>query len=246
MIVKHEVTRMLDEVVRWAASHADGASDLVLLGVTEVGAVKSDVQDMLSARNITYYTDCASLKGLTVLDAMEKAKLPVGGHVMAIFDCWEPNYDPSVACSGFFDVHGQEVAWSQADKDFPAAEVYTCYNDSSTKQFPINRMFAYIDKVLAAGPPSDGRPYALQALWQETDASVVLGELHGSSLLADEARSGLNRLLADRVRAGAMDVRRLGLLEVNDVCDYSNELIAAIRERRNATYPIADAPTLLV
>ena len=35
-------------------------------------------------------------------------------------------------------------------------------------------------KVLAAGPPPDGQLYTVQALWEETAASVEIGTLHGS------------------------------------------------------------------
>ena len=58
-------------------------------------------QALLYARNIAYVTDCTELKGLTVAAAFAKAALPGGGAVLATFDCWEENYDSSVACSGF-------------------------------------------------------------------------------------------------------------------------------------------------
>ena len=68
-------------------------------------------------------------------------------------------------------------------------------------------MWNYLGNVSAAGPPADGL-YSHQALWQETDASVAIGVLHGSSLLEDERRSGLNALLSERVADGSLDARR--------------------------------------
>jgi len=250
-LVHHEVSAMLDELVHWVAGHADGADDLVVLGITDfrTEGVKSSVQAMLRARGIPYYEDCALLKGLTVAEAMQKAGLPGGGHVLAIFDCWAMNYDPSVACSGFQWADGREVA-TEADRSASGAgrlpETYTCYNDSSTKDFPLARMYAYIDKVLAAGPPDDGRLYTVQALWQETHRSVEVGLLHGSSLLNQESWSGLNRLVAGRIRAGEVDVRRLGMLEVNNACDSSHEIVAAIREQRRAAAASGAERALLV
>ena len=34
------------------------------------------------------------------------------------------------------------------------ALTYTCYKDSSTKDFPVDRMKSYINKTASAGPPS--------------------------------------------------------------------------------------------
>ena len=81
----------------------------------------------------------------------------------------------------------------------------------------------------AAGPPADGRLYSHQALWQETDASVAIGVLHGSSLLEDERRSGLNAQLSERVADGSFDAKRANLVEVNNVCDGGAALLAALR-----------------
>ena len=126
--------------------------------------------------------------------------------------CLEDHYEPDVACSGY-DLED---------------DAYTCYgNDSRT--LPLTRMWNYLDNVSAAGPPADGRLYSHQALWQETDASVVIGVLHGSSLLEDERRSGLNALLSQRVADGSFDARRANLVEVNNVCDGGAALLAALR-----------------
>jgi hypothetical protein len=53
----------------------------------------------------------------------------------------------------------------------------------------------------------------VQALWEESTDSVVVGELHGSTLLDDERRSGLNGLLAERVTSGVWDVSRINMVE---------------------------------
>ena len=72
-----------------------------------------------------------------------------------------------------------------------------------------------------------------QTLWQESAESVTCGTLRNSSLVTDERKSGLNRFLADQVRAGRW-AKQLNLLEVNDVCDpdgSGNDLLAALREK---------------
>ena len=91
-------------------------------------------------------------------------------------------------------------------------------------------MWKYVDGVVAGGPPADGQPYTVQCLWEETTNSVVVGELHGSTLLDDESRSGLNALVTARIRSGQIDTSRLNLVEVNNVCDGGLELLAALRD----------------
>ena len=155
--IEVEVGSMFDEVVQWAASSSSSASpaadDLVVIGITDCGSACDAVKDLLTARNITYVTSCADLKPLTAATATAHSKLPGGGSVMAIFDCWQENYVPANACSGYGsttaaaspDVASLGVA--SAGVTSPDALAYTCYNDSHTKAFPVKRMTDYIDKV---------------------------------------------------------------------------------------------------
>ena len=110
---------------------------------------------------------------------------------------------------------------------------YTCYADSSTKSFPLERMFSSIRNVTQIGPnKTSGFIYTVQTLWQESAASIAIGELHGSDLLEDEARSGLNAMLTARIEAGLWEVSKINIVEVNNICDGGNELLDALR---NAT-----------
>lgn len=211
----------LDEMVSWCNAHPS-PEDLVVLGVTSYGAAQPAIISMFKERNITFAPSCSMLDGLTVAAAAKQASLPGGGALLAIFDCWEEHYEPSVACSGFGDKLNGDSSPDSVNSE-QAAE-YTCYNDSSTKAFPLNRMWSYLGNVTEIGPPADGQLYTHQAIWQETTASVVVGETHGSNLLQDEVRSGLNWLLADRLTGGAWKSPHLGMLEVNNVCDGGNHL----------------------
>lgn len=108
---------------------------------------------------------------------------------MAIFDCWEEHYDPSVACSGFgsteeanADAHEllDSAAVAQAaakahnlQNQTEEAVSYSCYSDSSTRDFPVNRMVKYINSTAQGGPPTDGKLYTVQCLWQESASSVT-------------------------------------------------------------------------
>lgn len=116
--------------------------------------------------------------------------------------------------------------------------VYRCYDGDASADIPLGRMFAYLDGVSAGFPNStagsgSGQLWQMQALWQETPASVVLGTLARSTLLQDEARSGLNAKVADAVSAGRW--RHINLLEVNNVCDGGPALFDALRKRWNET-----------
>ena len=67
-----------------------------------------------------------------------------------------------------------------------------------------------------------------QALWQQDEASTIIGALRGSSLLIDEEKSGLNERLAESVRQGRW--ARMSLLEVNHVCNGGEALLEALRD----------------
>lgn len=213
--VDHPMKDAMLEIINWAATKGTAVEDLVVIGVTDCdGGAPCDlaVQSLLNSLNITFITDCSKLKGLTVAEASKMGKMTMGGSILAINSCWSENYNPEVACSGYKD-----------------KEEYTCYTDSSSKGFPLQRMWDYIDNVTKLGPPSNGDMYTHQCIWQETTDSVVVGELHLSTLLQDEARSTLNALINDRIASGAFDSSRINMVEVNDVCDGGPALLKTLR-----------------
>eukprot|EP01043_Picozoa_sp_COSAG02_P009355 COSAG02_NODE_316_length_24889_cov_9.418556_3_plen_318_part_00 len=153
----------IDEIVSWCANNTQ-PEDLVVLGVTDCSGsgCAAAVQKLLAVRSIKWVTDCTDLKGLTVAAARAKYELPGGGYMMAIFDCWNENYVPANACSGY----GGKVA------ERNSALTYSCYASSKTKAFPIKRMMDYLDKVGNTPPDATGRLSTAQALWEETTEST--------------------------------------------------------------------------
>ena len=172
---------------------------------------------------------CACDTELTVPQLLpsvgDSLQLPLPS-ILAIFDCWSEHYEPAVTCSGYQDLlpsqhmphaspaetkpflsHSELQHAVQSAHNISAGgsvpDVYTCYNDSSTKEFPLERMWSYLDNVTLAGPPSDGRLYTAQGIWQESATTVIIGEAEGSTLLLDETRSGLNALLTARIKGQA-------------------------------------------
>lgn len=212
--INHPMSDALDAMVAWANNHT-AVEDIVILYVTDTaGGDQSNVISLLASKNITSIANCSDLKGLTVADAAERGQIPGGGAILAVPGCLVSNYDPSVACSGFGD----------------GSIEYTCYADSSSKSFPLNRMWAYLDKVASAGPPADGSLFTSQGIWQESTDSVIVGETHLSSLLLDETRSQLNSLLAQRMASGVWNVSRAGIVEINNACDGGVQLLEALRK----------------
>merc|ERR1711957_180854 len=164
---------------------------------------------------------------MTLGQALELSRLPNGGHILAIQGCVYENWDASIACSGYEDEDEEAKVYFGASVNATNKAFYRCYSNSKGKDFPLARMFNYLDKISQVGPPSDGQPWAMQAIWQETVNSVAIGQLTGSSLLLDEKRSKLNRQLTDAVISGRFP--HINLFEVNNVCDGGPELLAALR-----------------
>ena len=69
----------------------------------------------------------------------------------------------------------------------------------------------------------------MQAIWQESATTVIDGEAHGSSLVKDELRSGLNALLVRWLKNGSFP--HVNFLEVNNVCDGGAEIRAELLSR---------------
>lgn len=233
--VDHPMSDSLDEMVRWCQQNT-AVEDLVVLGVTHVDGDLSAVLKLLEARNITYVSDCSELKGLTVEAAAKKAALPGGGSLLAVADgCFVSNYEPAVTCSGFNSdfLESRNVSAAEAlnmtEVLHSDEDVYTCYADSSSKAFPLDRMWQYLANVSAAGPPESGALAQAQALWQESATTIAIGEAHGSTLLDDETASKLNSQLIDRIKSGAWEVSHINLVEINAVCDSGLQLLAALR-----------------
>jgi len=238
--VDHPVDDALGEVITWANANAAAAEDIVLLHAFACSGSGCDaaVSAAFAARNISYITNCAELSGLTLEAAAARAKLPGGGLVLAVKGCLVDHYQEEVACSGY-NVDGTKVGEPARPAAAPAAveegaaeglSFYTCYADSSSKNFPLDRMWSYLANVSKGGPPSNGYLYSHQALWQESEESVAIGVTQASTLLKDEESSTLNALLIERVTSGVWNVAAANLVEVNNVCDGGPALLAALRK----------------
>lgn len=252
--VPHNMTQAVEELVAWAGDHPSG-EDIILLAVTDCEGEHCyhKTQQVLADAGVpTQITDCSRMQGMTLRDALNMSALPNGGHILPVYNCVDANYHPEVACSGWdetddlpdelkqlqnlnlADLKEEDVQLKtlKVSLDFLNKHAYSCHTKSKRKSFPIQRMFDYLDSTSQKGPPTTGRAWSLQALWQESVPSIVLGVLHFSSLLHDESRSQLNRLVTDAVKQGRFP--HINLLEINNVCDGGMELLTAIRSHAAA------------
>ena len=242
-IIQHSMSDAMDEVLKWSMERPlnKSADDFVVLGIFDCtsdekgGDCLEAVSKLFAKKNITYIGDCSSVawNKLTVSNAIEKFAMPpkgLGAPVMAINSCWNADYTcPECSCSGF---GGGSLGGSGGgrSKEKTNRIEYTCYNNSTSKKFPLDRMFNYLQKTINGGPPKSGMFYSLQALWEETPESVIVSGLHGSSLLLDEVKSDFNHLLVERMKDGTLNVTKANFLEVNNVCHGGKELIETFRE----------------
>ena len=224
--IKYPMSYAMRELVDWVAMQEPNPANFVMLGINdciEEGPEKPTdrctdaVSALLQSFNISLVRDCSTLDGIYLKDVMRRSALPGGGSVLAVNSCWNMDYDKQVACSGFG--HSRKDNFE-----------YTCYTNSSTREFPIDRMVSYLDGVLGANQCDiNGTMFTAQVLWQETVASVIVGDLHGSSLIGDEFRSDLNAFVATTIEKNeGSRWNKVNIVEVNNVCHGGLALVRAL------------------
>mmetsp|Transcript_29050 Transcript_29050/g.37494 ORF Transcript_29050/g.37494 Transcript_29050/m.37494 type:complete len:362 (-) Transcript_29050:84-1169(-) len=258
IVVNYSFVSSMNEVIEWCGANQDELVLMDIVDCNGDGcneAVTTALEDLA----IPSITTCDWFNNASLSDAREAATLSNGGQLLALIGgCTQMNYEPSIACSGYnktknnndnellscFDTSKDlfekktlseqiEQCTKEENEELlkkDAKNVYRCYDDDITNEFPINRMFEYLDNTSASYDSSfkhTGQLWQMQSLWEETDASVALGTLARSSLLEDEVRSSLNNKLTSAVEAGRWS--DISLLEVNNVCDGGPALFTALR-----------------
>uniref|UniRef100_A0A7S4LQC2 Uncharacterized protein n=1 Tax=Oxyrrhis marina TaxID=2969 RepID=A0A7S4LQC2_OXYMA len=215
------------------------------------------MSEALARAGIPAEEDCGVVSKLTVSEAAAKGKLAGGGHVLTVTDCVDENYDSKLACwgtDGTVDLSAASLAATCAAAGVLLSEpptlqelvacgealreptqlasavagsYYSCWTNSSTKEFPIQRLLDSLKGVSAKGP-QNGRLWQLQSIWQETPESVVLGVAHFSSLLKDEEHSSINAMMKGLIDEGKT-FEKINFFEVNNICDGGPELLASLR-----------------
>ena len=211
VVVHKTMSSSVEEVMDWCNDNND---ELVVLYVTSCDGDEGCMdaaKALLAKKNVYTISECANLQGLTYGEAKKLGKLRKGGSLIAVIECTTENYDPSLACTG---------------------KGYVCYDwgwPEHTASVPWDAFSAYMFSTTAADPTATSpNLWMAQAHWQSTTASVVLGTLHNSSLLLDESRGGVNIWVEKSIRSGLF--KYLNILELDNVCDNGNNILAALRE----------------
>eukprot|EP01039_Chlorochromonas_danica_P003989 gene3989-4364_t len=198
------------EIIQWTLAHP---TELVLLYLShwdnDNGVTQEAVQALLTDLHVPSVTNCAdlSMNYSTALSLSRRSTL--GGHLLAVFDCMDENFDSSITCYG---------------------RRFVCYDSwpKNTKEKPFQAMQNYLHDTTASDPTSQSvNLWMTQGHWQSSVLSVGLGALHRSTLLLDEERSQINAFLAQAIRNGSYPY--MNILEVDNVCDGGNDLLAALQ-----------------
>ena len=240
IVVNYPMSKVLDELILWLSDNkaAPLENNLVVLGITDCdGGDKciDAVENELKLHNITFIKNCTLVHNMTVAAATKLSPLPV----ISVNSCWDENYDPTIACSGFHYSKSSNITNEKSlskssllHLQSPDHIEYTCYNNSATKLFPLNRIYNYINKTLSQMAYRTNKTlFTVQAIWQETVGSVIVSGQHDSSLLLDESKSQINHILAEKIMNKEFDVTNVNAVEINNVCDGGIELLNALREK---------------
>jgi len=171
------------------------------------GASKSATIKLLQRENIKYITDCNLLTSISVMDTYKLGQLNSNsGAIIGIINCVNENYVSSINC---YD-------WD-----------YTCYGHNSDipwnqlKNYTFNSTDAYHSESL----------YMTQVHWQSDSTSVTLGNLHLSSVIEDEQKSGVNQWLLEQINSKAL--KYINILEIDNVCNFGLDIYNSLNENYN-------------
>lgn len=208
VMIKYQLKDALEEIVRWAGRHRD---QLILVYfshcsagahcATQPGSVEeceSQTGELLETLGITLVQSVDISYG----EAVERARLPSGGLVLAVdqlsrndVDLVRENYVASIQyCEGL-----------------------------EVKKDAVADLLAYMDAV-ATEEPSGRELVVSQAHWQDPYTTLVDGCLE--TVLEMERASQINRKVAEQISAGRF--RHINLLEVDNACDEGPRLKAAL------------------
>jgi len=227
--VHQKMEDTLMEVKTWLSNHTTEL-DFVLIsswdcenadGFSNCSSLASDLYD----KHGFYQFSQSDLTGMTMEKLLQRSKLDSGGFAAVMIEPpLSPYYNENLACAGYtFDKRNSKSQYTKAEL---LSLTYKCYSDSSSKQRPLDEMWAYVKNVTEL-PPAPDQLYSLQALWQETTDSVEIGVVEGGSLLKTEVWSNLNKLVLDRLD----NFTYVNLLEVNNLCDQGPNLLEKLRKR---------------
>lgn len=217
-LVNVPMKETVESIRSWLAARGNGEPELIILYISHITGEgegedevdNSKVMAVLDETNTAYIADCSQLQSMTYQEALQTSGLI---PLLAIFDCMEENYDPSITCYGY-------------DKEKNTN--YCCYKDSA--EIPLRDLDRYcIENTHDAEEysASASHLWMTQAHWQSSEVSVPMGLLHNSSVLLDESRSNTNQRLAAALLANQLGPY-INMVEVDNVCDGGLDIYKAL------------------
>jgi hypothetical protein len=225
-LVPHLMSDTISEIIDWY--NRTGSDELTLLYISHIEGKSCEdcttpVMEVLQQSNIQYITDCSTINQLTYQAAQSMGKIDNStGSLLAVFDCMDENYDPSITCYGY----------SHKTK-------YTCYEDveaegadSAHTAVPWQHFDSYMKVYTSPPTEPSANLFMTQAHWQSSTVSVPMGLIHRSSVLLDESRSSMNKRLVDSITSeDGQFGEYVNFLEVDNVCDHGLDIYQALQER---------------
>ena len=243
---------LVQDAVKWTTDNPD---ELVLLLASDFAYQSKsnnykddddfDVQEdgdtpaIVSAMNTIYqkfsvpYYPCNQVYDMTIAEIIEMAALPTGGYLLALdgqdyygTPCAKPNWVESqlVGCYS-----------TSQNPNYESNKTISCTRHNSEK---LQALQSYMlassnneatDSKYVLGPPANAWPLnEIQAFWQVTSTSAVIGLSQWSSILDDNRQSNLNAEVMEMIHS-AEKFRAISILAVDNVALHGNALLSVLR-----------------
>ncbi|KAF4667802.1 hypothetical protein FOL47_003391 [Perkinsus chesapeaki] len=233
LIIFTQLQDALKDAIGWANAHPD---ELVVVSLSHYdpdddecrGKVWKVLADLKLMQSIGSDGSCKKLRGLTVDGAKNMSKLEggksnaslvskslSGGHLFVLegeAKCSDANWDPSIVC---YRDNGD------------------CHQGSENSEEINKELFDYIEET-ASETPLPTRLSSIPAHWQYSVESAFRMTLKGSNILEDAERSEVNKRLVDFIP----QLKYINFLQVDNVCYYGPQLLAALRARAFSRKPL--------
>lgn len=202
-----KIKKLMKESIQEIQSWLSTSSDIVILYLSHYDGdnnCQNITENLLRSLNVFSITNCNDLQSLTVQDVINKGKL------VAIRDCMVEQYDSSINCYTLDS---------------------TCYGMNSEKT--MHKLYSYVNESTYIIPPTQtaSSMWMSQVHWQSDAISVSIGTLHGSDILMDESKAGVNKWLLNQINNKQLNY--VNHIEIDNVCDYGIDIYNSLKINYN-------------
>ncbi|CAK0881292.1 unnamed protein product [Prorocentrum cordatum] len=229
------MAQALDDLVDWANANP-GELVLVMSSHCAGGSGCSDATKQAFYDRGIHSLRERDVRG-TLEHALERGRLPGNGSVL-----WtttkhvQDNFEQDLGC---YHLLGRRLAGargSNVSEDNRRLEGLSisftglsCYGSDNDRATALEAMWRYFDATVNPRSPPDDKLWNIQLHWQYDHGQIAEGVARSSCILQENSWSQLNRLVAERIR-GLDVLALLNLVEVDNICDYGQDIAVAMRE----------------